>query len=170
MTDPDLVTLELERRHVKQLLGKVRSEEAVTDAQQRDDNYIEHVLQASLESKFGPTMNGYQNKTELTAIYPREFPEFITPGLVYVCLGLAEAGEVQEKVKKAIREDDPSYLEDVPDELGDVLWYAARIPQELSAIDEVDYHGSLGDVAEANLDKLLDRKDRDALTGEGDDR
>lgn len=112
----------------------------------------------------------YQKQTEETAIYPDTFPEFVTPGLVYVCLGLAEAGEVQEKLKKAIREDDVSYLEDIPAELGDVLWYAARIPQELSEIDAVDFDGNFADVAEANLDKLFDRKDRGVLEGEGDDR
>lgn len=112
----------------------------------------------------------YEEQTDKTAIYPDELPEFVTPGLLYVALGLAEAGEVQEKVKKAIREDDPSYLNDIPAEAGDVLWYLARLPGELSQIDEVDFDGSLGDIADDNLDKLLDRKDRDVLEGEGDNR
>lgn len=112
----------------------------------------------------------YEELTDETAIYPDELPEFVTPGLLYVALGLAEAGEVQEKVKKAIREDDPSYLEDIPAEAGDALWYLARLPKELSQIDEVEFDGTLGDIAEDNLDKLFDRKERDVLEGEGDDR
>lgn len=112
----------------------------------------------------------YEELTEETAIYPDEFPDFVTTELVYVVLGLAEAGETQEKLKKAIREDDPEYLEDIVGELGDVLWYAARIPRELSDIDEVDFEGRLGDVADENIEKLLDRQERDKLTGEGDNR
>lgn len=112
----------------------------------------------------------YEDRTEETAIYPDELPEFVTPGLLYVALGLAETGEIQEKVKKAIREDDPSYLQDIPDEAGDVLWYLTRLPKELREIDEVDFDGSLADIAESNLDKLFDRKDRGVLEGEGDDR
>lgn len=108
-------------------------------------------------------INEYQELTEETAIYPDELPDFVSPELVYVTLGLSgETGELVEKLKKAIREDDPSYLEDMEKELGDVLWYWARICEEL------DTTGS--EVAEENLDKLLDRRERDALTGEGDNR
>lgn len=112
----------------------------------------------------------YQHKTDETAIYPDEFPDFVSAGLVYVALGLAEAGEVQEKVKKAIREDDVSYLNEIPAEAGDVLWYLARLPKELSEIDDVDFDGDLSDIAEGNLDKLFDRKARDKLEGSGDKR
>lgn len=115
-------------------------------------------------------MRGYQHRTRQTAIYPSEFPSFITPELVYVVLGLEEAGEVQGKLKKAIREGDLDYLEDIPAELGDVLWYVARVCEELSAIEEVDFSGNLDDIAQSNVDKLLDRKQRDALEGEGDKR
>lgn len=108
-------------------------------------------------------LDRYQELTEETAIYPDELPDFITPEMLYVITGLdGEAGEVSDKLKKAIREDDPSYLEDMEKELGDVLWYWARCCEELG------FDGS--DVAEQNLDKLLDRKERDQLTGEGDNR
>lgn len=123
-----------------------------------------------VEREHDVSMDEYQSLTDRTAIYPDEFPEFVTPGLVYVALGLAEAGEVQEKVKKAIREDDVSYLNDIPAEAGDVLWYLFRVPMELSEIDAVDFDGTLGDIADENLDKLLDRKERDVLEGEGDER
>lgn len=113
----------------------------------------------------------FQEMTEETAIYPSEFPDFVTPELVYVVVGFAdEANEVLGKLKKAIREDDPSYLEDLPDEVGDAFWYAARTAEELSDIDEADFDGTIADIAESNLDKLRDRKERDVLEGEGDDR
>ena len=99
----------------------------------------------------------YQDATEETAIYPEDI------GLIYTTLGLAgESGEIAEKLKKFLREGDDEYIEEMEDELGDVLWYLAR------AADELDL--SLDDVAEKNLDKLLDRKERDVLTGQGDDR
>lgn len=104
-------------------------------------------------------MDRYQDATEQTAIYPDEDGD----GIAYTVLGLnGEAGECAEKVKKAMRDGDPRYLDGLEDELGDVLWYLARLADELGF--------SLDDIAERNLDKLLDRQERDALTGEGDDR
>ena len=99
------------------------------------------------------------------------------PGmLVYPALGLAgEAGEVVEKVKKLIRDDempldenfdtgviDPEKRLAVALELGDVLFYVAMIA------DDIDY--TLGEIAEMNLQKLSDRKDRGQLRGSGDYR
>jgi len=103
------------------------------------------------------TFKEYQEATEETAIYPKE------SGVVYTALGLnGEAGEVAEKVKKAIREDDDSYLDEVESELGDVLWYVAQLAARLGV--------SLDDIAEGNIEKLTDRKGRDVLEGQGDDR
>lgn len=121
-----------------------------------------------MRNDFG--LDEYEELTDETAIYPDEMPEHVTPGLLYVALGLAESGEIQEKVKKAIREDDPSYIADIPDEAGDLMWYLARLPKELRAIDAVDFDGTLGDIAADNIDKLLDRKERDVIEGEGDNR
>lgn len=47
-------------------------------------------------------------------------------------------------------------------ELGDVFWYAAQLCTELEA--------DMGDVAQANLDKLAERKRQDKIHGEGSDR
>ena len=99
------------------------------------------------------------------------------PGmLVYPALGLAgEAGEVVEKVKKLIRDDempldenfdtgvlDPEKRLAIALELGDVMFYVAMIA------DDIDY--TLGEIAEMNLQKLTDRKERGQLRGSGDNR
>lgn len=105
-------------------------------------------------------LDDYQDATAQTAIYPGSGSE---EGLTYVTLGLTgEAGEVAEKLKKFKREGDTSYVDDMEDELGDVLWYLARVADELDM--------DLSEVADRNLDKLLDREERNVLEGEGDDR
>jgi NTP pyrophosphatase (non-canonical NTP hydrolase) len=98
----------------------------------------------------------YQSRTEETAIYPEN------QALTYLALGLnGEAGEVAEKIKKHIR-DGKELDEDFAQELGDVLWYLTR------TVDELDH--SLSDIAEGNIDKLLDRQERDKIQGSGDNR
>lgn len=102
----------------------------------------------------------YQEATEQTAIYPGQ-GEWV--GKMYCTLALVgESGEVAEKMKKAIREGDDEYIEQAEKELGDVLWYLARLCEEMDT--------SLDEVADQNIEKLLDRKEREALTGQGDDR
>jgi NTP pyrophosphatase (non-canonical NTP hydrolase) len=110
--------------------------------------------------------NEYQKKATATALYPRVGNNFVYPTLGLV----GEAGEVAEKVKKLIRDkqiEDPALLsqadkEALQKELGDVLWYIAQIATELKL--------NLADVAEMNLTKLQSRRERDTLTGNGDDR
>ena len=87
--------------------------------------------------------------------------------IVYPTLGLTnEAGEVAGKVKKIFRdkagvigEEDRQALKS---ELGDVLWYLAQICTELDL--------TLEEVAEANLEKLFSRLERNQIRGEGDHR
>ncbi len=87
--------------------------------------------------------------------------------LLYSTLGLAgESGEVANKVKKIIR-DDGSQLsnkkkQEIASELGDVLWYLARVA-ELNGY-------KLSEIAQMNLDKLFSRMDRGKLGGDGDNR
>lgn len=105
---------------------------------------------------------GYQLEATKLAIYPNQ-----GDNLPYVVLGLCgEAGEIADKVKKILRDDDGklSYekREALLAELGDVLWYVSQIAQELGE--------ELGDVAERNLKKLWDRRDRNQLGGSGDTR
>lgn len=107
------------------------------------------------------TFNKYQKEAVSTAIYPFSFKVF------YPTLGLCgEAGEVAEKIKKIIRDGGSEITDEQRDalkgELGDVMWYLAALANDL----ELD----LGAVAEANLEKLRDRKDRGKLQGSGDNR
>ena len=82
--------------------------------------------------------------------------------LNYMALGLAsEAGEVAGKVKKLIRDGEFDRRAALK-ELGDVLWYVAGCAYELCY--------TLEDVARVNIAKLEDRRRRDAISGEGDDR
>ncbi len=87
--------------------------------------------------------------------------------LVYGALGLnGEAGEVAEKIKKWIRDSgsDVSLLDKdaLVKELGDVLWYIARIGDLLDV--------KMSDIARQNVEKLSDRSSRNAISGSGDNR
>lgn len=106
----------------------------------------------------------YQEKTEETAIYPGS-GELL--GLIYATLGLAsESGEIAGKVKKIIRDDNgvisKEKSEALADEVGDVIWYVARLAEELNH--------RLDGIAQRNLDKLNSRKDRGVIGGSGDNR
>ena len=105
--------------------------------------------------------NEYQDWTEKTAMYPKD------EGIVYTALGLTgEAGEVANVVKKILRDDNGLLLQEKHDklvaELGDVLWYAARLATELNV--------TLEDVMQQNHDKLEDRLARNVIKGSGDNR
>lgn len=109
----------------------------------------------------------YQRQTRKTAIYPANSQVDI---VAYLALGVAsEAGEVAGKVKKVLRDDRP---EDglIPEEakaailaeLGDVLWYVARL------VDELDEN--LSAVVQENTRKLTSRLERGTIQGSGDNR
>ena len=107
------------------------------------------------------TLNEYQEAALRTAIYPRE------RAIVYPTLGLTgEAGEVADKVKKTIRDNAANFSserrEDIAKELGDVLWYAAALAQDLGY--------TLEDVARMNIEKLASRAARNKIHGSGDSR
>lgn len=112
------------------------------------------------------TFAEYETKAAETAVYPNR-----GANAIYPFLGLAgEAGEVCEKLKKLIRDNqEPEFgyqqepfLTNIKKELGDVLWYVAAICFELGI--------SMEDVAKGNLEKLASRKDRNVIRGNGDDR
>ncbi len=104
----------------------------------------------------------YQTLSRETALYPNKDNNFIYP-----TLGLAgESGEVAEKIKKVIRDENGIVSEqkkiEIEKELGDVLWYVAQIATELGL--------SLDAVAKKNIEKLFSRKERNVLMGSGDNR
>lgn len=106
-------------------------------------------------------INDYQNATVKTAIYPPEI------AVMYLALGLAgEAGEVANKVKKVVRDHGGNFNEIdksvIAGELGDVCWYVVRMAAELGFDMET--------ILAANQDKLESRKERNVLSGDGDNR
>lgn len=134
------------------------------------------------------SLNEYQGDAYGTAIYPGKGA---CAGALYCALKLAgEAGEVAEKVGKAIRDDGflfsedfdvsrdaafpnddpwaaskwftPERREELIKELGDTLWYIAAMAGELGV--------TLEDVALKNIAKLRDRQERGVLQGSGDNR
>jgi MazG nucleotide pyrophosphohydrolase domain. len=108
-------------------------------------------------------LDEYQEQAGKTAIFPDEIPDNVDGGVVYCALGMVgESGECAEKVKKAIREDDESYLDELESEIADVLWYVSQLCAELDL--------SLDDAALENLEKLHSRQQRDKLKGKGDNR
>ena len=101
------------------------------------------------------SFRSYQVQAHETAEYPEE------TATDYLLLGLAgETGEILNKYKKVLRGDpEPGGLSE---EIGDVLWYLA----ELCTVKG----WTMGGVAQYNLIKLRDRKERGVIKGSGDDR
>ncbi len=102
----------------------------------------------------------YTEFTRDTAQYPKEVE------MEYLMIGLAnEVGEVLGKYKKHIR-GDVMVMSDFRDaliaELGDVMWYFARICDVLDV--------KMYEVMERNVSKLISRKVRDKIKGDGDVR
>lgn len=67
------------------------------------------------------TLDEYQQLALETAIYPNP--------IIYPTLGLTgEAGEVSDKVKKVLRDNDSVFTDEkkleIAKEIGDVLWYS----------------------------------------------
>ncbi len=83
----------------------------------------------------------------------------------YMALGLGEAGEVQNKIKKILRGDktlDDITWAELANELGDLLYYVAGTARALGI--ELQY------IADTNIEKLYDRRKRGVLQGDGDNR
>ena len=104
----------------------------------------------------------YQKLSRETAIYPDMGHNYIYPTLGLV----GEAGEIAEKIKKVIRDNngvlDEERKQMIKKELGDVLWYLAQLSTELEL--------SFDDVASFNIEKLASRKKRGTIHGDGDNR
>ena len=130
-------------------------------------------MNGQLEMEFGAQTNEsnkykkvsdldmYQQVAKTTAIYPRE------QAIIYPTLGLTgEAGEVANKVKKIIRDDgnkiNESLVQEISAEIGDCLWYISILADDIGC--------KLSDIANANLEKLANRKEKGTIHGSGDKR
>ena len=111
--------------------------------------------------KKGSDLDMYQQVAKTTAIYPRE------QAIIYPTLGLTgEAGEVANKVKKIIRDgsnkNDDRMVSEIKSEIGDCLWYIAVLADDIGC--------KLSDIANLNLIKLANRKEKGTIHGSGDNR
>ncbi len=107
------------------------------------------------------TLNEYQQAALETANYPQEY------NIIYPALGMnGEAGEVADKVKKVIRDNNMEFTDDrkreIAKEIGDVLWYCAALAHDIGY--------TLEEVGEMNNAKLRSRKARGVISGSGDNR
>ena len=99
----------------------------------------------------------YQDKARQTAVYPKEY------AIYYPALGLSsEVGEINNKIKKRMRDGAEVNLEEAMGELGDVLWYVSQLATDLGL--------SLDEIANRNLEKLRGRMERGTLHGSKDPR
>lgn len=93
-------------------------------------------------------LNGYQREAQRTAKKSEDWPQDVLEKemLVNGCGVAGEAGEVADEIKKWAGHGHPLNREKLKKELGDTLWYVARIAHLLGI--------PLQDIANANLDKL----------------
>lgn len=112
------------------------------------------------------TIDDY-SKTAITTLTSDHGFGNISAELLAQILGLVgESGEVAEKFKKIIRDKQGIISgedkQELIKELGDILWYVNAVASLLGS--------SLDEVASKNLEKVLSRKQRGAITGSGDNR
>lgn len=131
-------------------------------------------LEAAIEQEENLTLNQYQQAAIKTAVYRNSVDKIIQRKdvnellkLLYSVSGLSgEAGELSNKVKKIIRDNegiiDKETRHRLMLELGDVLWYVSDVASLLNF--------ALSDVASVNLFRLYGRKREGKLKGEGDER
>lgn len=108
------------------------------------------------------TNEEYQKATDGFALYDSDV------SMEYLMLGLvAEAGEVAGKMAKYYRGDfgddiTPELANAIDLEMGDILWFISQYCNETGT--------TITALMEKNIQKLTDRRERDAIRGEGDDR
>jgi NTP pyrophosphatase (non-canonical NTP hydrolase) len=106
----------------------------------------------------------YQKLASRTATFTGRQEEY---QLMYLALGIAgESGEIAEKIKKIIRNDDgvvsDEKCESLKQEIGDVLWYLSQLSRVLGY--------DFSECAAANIKKLEDRAARGVIKSTGDSR
>lgn len=107
------------------------------------------------------TLEEYQKQALVTATYPKEH------NILYPALGLnGEAGEVAEKVKKVLRDNNGDFSIEkchaIAKELGDCMWYISAMAHDIGY--------TLEEIGEMNINKLRSRQQRNMIHGDGDDR
>lgn len=109
------------------------------------------------------TLDEYQAAALTTALWSHDDMK----DLAHWALGVVgESGEIAEKIKKIIRDNDgivsDESKQELMKEIGDVLWYLAVLAKHLGyGLDEVAAH---------NVAKLRSRQARGTLQGSGDNR
>ncbi|MCL4380931.1 nucleoside triphosphate pyrophosphohydrolase family protein [Candidatus Marsarchaeota archaeon] len=99
----------------------------------------------------------YQRQAKKSAVYPKHYKVF------YPALALSgEVGELNNKIKKVIRDNVKLNKKDASKELGDILWYVSALASDMEL--------KLEDIAAENIAKLKDRKKRNKISGSGDYR
>lgn len=103
----------------------------------------------------------YNRQARAFASYPKDL------SVAYLLLGLGgEAGELQNKYKKILRDESGLLTEEavleMRKEIGDVLWYLDQVAEALGS--------SLEQEARYNIAKLTDRYQRNVIGGSGDNR
>lgn len=106
----------------------------------------------------------YEKLAHRTATFTGKQEEY---RLLYLTLGVVgEAGEIAEKVKKLIRNDDGVITDEkreaLKHEIGDVLWYLSQLSREFGF--------PFSEAAKANIAKLEDRAARGVIRSSGDNR
>lgn len=110
----------------------------------------------------------YQKETQKFATYPSVYVGKETEASwTYPVTALGEeAGEVQGKFAKALRDDNgvitEARAEEIKKELGDVMWMISQICNECGF--------DLAEILDKNIAKLTDRKNRNVINGSGDNR
>jgi NTP pyrophosphatase (non-canonical NTP hydrolase) len=106
----------------------------------------------------------YEKLARRTATFDDKEQELILFNLGLSIAG--EAGEIAEKLKKAIRDDGGKITEErrqaLKGEIGDVLWYLSQLSRVLGF--------RFSEAAQANIKKLEDRAARGVIGGSGDTR
>lgn len=115
----------------------------------------------AIEMARNMTLNEYQNKALETEDYPSELK------IILPTLGLTgEAGEVADKVKKVLRDNNGEFTderkEEIAKEIGDVAWYLAVLAHSIGY--------TLDEICKMNIDKIDSRFVRGKIHGEGDNR
>ena len=106
----------------------------------------------------------YQQLANRTGNFEGKQAEF---AMMYLALGVtSEAGEIADKIKKIIRNDNGVVSEEkreaIKAEIGDVLWYLSQLARH--------FNYSFSEVAKSNIEKLSDRAKRKVIASDGDNR